>query len=1143
MILSSGVVSLGNTNTSSTSGPLGAGPIKFTGGTLQYSLLNAADYSARIASSTSPISIDLNGANVTFATALPVSNTGGLALTNSTGSGKLTLTAGNLYTGNTCINAGTLALSGSGSIVSSSNIIVSSGATYDVSGVTGGSTLGSGQMLSGVGTVTGAVTSASIGSLISPATNGVVGTLTFNNDLNLNSGAIVYFDISTSHSSGNDQIVVGGNLTLSGFDVVHVHDLSGAANLDQTADYVLFTVAGTITLNGSPSLVFDGTAPGNAINYSIRQSGNNVVLHFSSSIPPVVNSVVVTNTLDGSTIATHGQTVTVYATVTAGGATITNVSANLGAIGGSPSQVMNNLGGNNYSYTTTVGPSALVGGDLVTVTATDTTPLSGSGSATLTVNASTVTWDGLATDNNWGSAKNWVGNNPPGYSGDNLIFNGSIRTTPNMDRNYAVAGLTFHAGPGSFTITNSPGTALTLNGTIENDCGLPQTLGVPVVLGALGTINDAGFGGITMGGSVSGLYGLIASNGVVTLSGSNSYAGDTTVSGTLMVGSSAAIPNGIGKGNVILDGTLDLNGTNAAVNGLNSAGTVDNTSAISASTLTIGNNNQSSSFSGVVQNSGGTNLALVKVGTGTLSLSGVNTYAGGTTLNGGLLLGNNTAFGTGTITLAGGTLENNGTVTLSNPINVQTNTTTIIDNGSAANFELDGNITGGGTITRGASQVQSLYLGGDNSGFTGTYQDQNNANSITRWTTPTSGSASARWIFNQAANLTRTGLQFTNVGATIYFGSIAGGGFLCENGAIFNSIIEVGALGLNDTFSGSFQSQGSYLAITKVGTGTWTLSGQSVYTGTNTLAGGVVSLGVTNNGATSGPLGSAAPIKFAGGTLQFSAANQNDYSSLIVNSTGPISIDVNGQNVTFATALGASNTGGLVLTNSTGTGTLTSSGANHYSGNTVINGGTLAISTLHASGGAFTVKDGAGLSVANAGGSSTVAMSSLAVGNGGATTLGFANVASTTTPLITSAGALTRNGTSAIVITGAGGLVANQTYPLITASGGIGGTGHFTLSLPVGVAGSLVTNGNTIALVIVPSVNTNPPPIIYSFDGTHLLLSWPTNSGWTLQMQTNSLSTGLGTNWVDLVPGSTGIISTNITVDQSNPAVFYRLKL
>lgn len=73
------------------------------------------------------------------------------------------------------------------------------------------------------------------------------------------------------------------------------------------------------------------------------------------------------------------------------------------------------------------------------------------------------------------------------------------------------------------------------------------------------------------------------------------------------------------------------------------------------------------------------------------------------------------------------------------------------------------------------------------------------------------------------------------------------------------------------------------------------------------------------------------------------------------------------------------------------------------------------------------------------------------------------------------------------------------------------------------------------------AINPNAPPIIASYAGGILSLSWPTNAGWTLQTQTNSLSTGLGTSWTD-VPGSAGMTSTNIPVDPTQPTVFYRLR-
>jgi hypothetical protein len=56
-----------------------------------------------------------------------------------------------------------------------------------------------------------------------------------------------------------------------------------------------------------------------------------------------------------------------------------------------------------------------------------------------------------------------------------------------------------------------------------------------------------------------------------------------------------------------------------------------------------------------------------------------------------------------------------------------------------------------------------------------------------------------------------------------------------------------------------------------------------------------------------------------------------------------------------------------------------------------------------------------------------------------------------------------------------------------------------------------------------------------------LTLSWPADHiGWTLQTQTNSLSVGLSTNWVD-VPGSASVDSVSIPIDVTQPSVFYRM--
>ena len=163
--------------------------------------------------------------------------------------------------------------------------------------------------------------------------------------------------------------------------------------------------------------------------------------------------------------------------------------------------------------------------------------------------------------------------------------------------------------------------------------------------------------------------------GNITLAGQNAYASDTNVVfATLKMGSTDAIPYGnvlrgnIGTygvsgvfGNVVLNGTastttaagaLDLNGYNTKINGL--SGTGDFTSVTlgrvinsvpGTKTLALGYNDQTAEFAGLIQDntgSGGGNVAITKVGLGTQTLSGLNTYTGPTTVNGGMLVLNAT---------------------------------------------------------------------------------------------------------------------------------------------------------------------------------------------------------------------------------------------------------------------------------------------------------------------------------------------------------------------------------------------------------------------------------------------------------------------------------------------------------------------
>ena len=85
----------------------------------------------------------------------------------------------------------------------------------------------------------------------------------------------------------------------------------------------------------------------------------------------------------------------------------------------------------------------------------------------------------------------------------------------------------------------------------------------------------------------------------------------------------------------------------------------------------------------------------------------------------------------------------------------------------------------------------------------------------------------------------------------------------------------------------------------------------------------------------------------------------------------------------------------------------------------------------------------------------------------------------------------------------------------------------------------------TIQLIsgVLSAVATNPTNIVFSVSGGNLSLSWPADHlGWFLQVQTNALSKGISTNWVD-VAGSSGVTNVIVPVSPANPTVFYRMSL
>lgn len=106
-----------------------------------------------------------------------------------------------------------------------------------------------------------------------------------------------------------------------------------------------------------------------------------------------------------------------------------------------------------------------------------------------------------------------------------------------------------------------------------------------------------------------------------------------------------------------------------------------------------------------------------------------------------------------------------------------------------------------------------------------------------------------------------------------------------------------------------------------------------------------------------------------------------------------------------------------------------------------------------------------------------------------------------------------------------------------------------TFTVPTGSGGTVtiqenIANDTGINALVLRAISFNPGPsgpeaITSVVSGNTLQLSW-TTLGWRLQVQTNLLNTGLGTNWMD-VPNSTSVTQTNLPITSDNGAVFYRL--
>jgi autotransporter-associated beta strand protein len=337
-----------------------------------------------------------------------------------------------------------------------------------------------------------------------------------------------------------------------------------------------------------------------------------------------------------------------------------------------------------------------------------------------------------------------------------------------------------------------------------------------------------------------------AGTGTTTLNAANTYSGGTTISaGQINLG----IANALGTGGLTINsGTLDLRGFSIALANLSGAGTITNANINTVTTLTVGSDNTSTTFSGtLVDGSGNRLIKLTKTGTGVLTLSGANSNNnanGGTTINGGVLrLNNASALSTSQLTINGGVLE------LQNPSSFTRTVAT-----GAGNVQITGGTSGfsafGSTATINLNNdASTLQWGSATFAPTALVLNETTATAALNFQNGLDLNAANRTINVNANTATINGAIVNNGGGTA--GLIKGG---------------AGTLVLNNTntYNGTTTiNAGSLLVYNTTGSGTGTgsitvnNSGTTFGGGTTTGVGGVSGSVTVGNGANLAPSNSS----------------------------------------------------------------------------------------------------------------------------------------------------------------------------------------------------------------------------------------------------------------------------------------------
>ncbi|EDV9630776.1 autotransporter outer membrane beta-barrel domain-containing protein [Salmonella enterica subsp. enterica] len=919
-------------------------------------------------------------------------NIGGTGSVVKSGDKTLTLSGTNSYTGGTTISGGTLVANnvealGTGDVTNNATLELNTGGDFDNAISGSGQVVKSGDKtltLSGANSYSGATT-ISGGTLIATHVN-ALGTGAIDNRASLLLDASGQFTVTdlTTESGGNTEI--GAGSTLQATTLTQKSDSTLTINLDSnTADPVIHaasqvSLAGTLDITGVGDVLDSDPASTDDLDtFTLIASDKTIAGDFEKlTVAGMDADLADFITVDGRIDDTGKQyelttALTWYAdrddavTDAHGTFNLTNADGSFAV-----NTVLENVDA-------TLDPASATGWD--------GTSLIKQGAGTLILNAENTYTGGTTI-----SGGTLVATNV------DALGSGDVTDDATLELN---TGGTFdNAISGSGQVVKSGDDVLTLSGANSYSGGTLISDGTLVAsnVEALGTgdVTDDAVLELNTGGdfdnAISGSGQVVKSGDeTLTLSGSNTYTGGTLISGGTLVASNV---EALGSGDVTNDAVLELN----------TGGTFDNT--ISGSGRVVKSGDGALTLSGANSYSGGTLISdgtliagrvdvlgsgdvtdnatlelntggtfdnaisgsgqVVKSGDDVLTLSGANSYSGGTLISDGTLVASNVeALGTGDVT-DNATLEMN---TGGDFINNIGGTGRVEKSGddaltlSGSNTYTGGTIISGGTLV--ATNVDALG--------SGDVTDNATLELNTGGTFDNAISGSGQVVKSGDETLTFSGANSYTGGTLISSGTLVATSVdaLGTGDVTDDATLELNTGGdFDNAISGSGQ-------VVKSGDETLTLSGTNSYTGGTTISGGTLvatnvdALGtgdVTNNATlelnTGGDFdnaisGSGQVVKSGDDALTLSGANSYTGGTLISGGT-LVANDVNALGTGDVTdnATLELNTGGTFDNAISGSGqvvksgddALTLSGSNTYTGGTTINGGTLVASNVEALG-------------------------------------------------------------------------------------------------------------------------------------------------------------------------------------------------